>query len=208
VDLVARVRAAVGRHPAVREVELVGSRARGDPTGLSDWDFLLHTGDVDEVARALPSLVEPLTPLAAQWDRLSEEAMYYMLILPQGVKVDLVLRRRPQVEPPWEVRDDTLAAIDAHFWDWILWLGGKQLRGDRALVDFMLRKLMFDHLLGPLGASAPPATIAEAVDLYRAARGRREREFGITVPRELESTVLPRLRLAMSDEDGADAADA
>jgi hypothetical protein len=203
VDLVARVRAAVGRSPAIREVELVGSRARGDPTELSDWDFLLQTDDVDGVAHALPSLVEPLEPLAAQWDRLSEEATYYMLILAGGVKVDFVLHRSPDVQPPWVVTPETLAAVDAHFWDWILWLGGKQLRGETKLVGFMLRELMFEHLLLPVGVERRPTSIAEAVELYQAARGERERELSVDVPRELENAVLPRLRLALRYEDGA-----
>jgi hypothetical protein len=196
VDLVARVRAAVASHPAVRDLQLVGSRARGDPTELSDWDFLIQTEDVDTVERSLPGLVRSLDPLVAQWDRLSEEATYYMLILPGGVKVDFVLSRPPRLEPPWEPRTETLAAIDAHFWDWILWLGGKQLRGELGLVDIMLRRLMFEHLLAPLGVERAPRSIGEAVELYRAARGARERDFGIAVPREVERAVLPRLEAA------------
>jgi hypothetical protein len=193
VDPVARARAAVERHPAVKSVELVGSRARGDPTELSDWDFLVETDDLDAVADALPALVADAEPLAAQWDRLSEEATYFMLVLSDGTKVDFVLQRPPRLEPPWVVTRETLPAVDAHFWDWILWLGGKQLRGNDALVDVMLSRVMYEHLLVPMGASAPPATIAEAVELYTALRDARDRELGITVDGELGATVRARL---------------
>ena len=184
------------RHPAIRGVELVGSRARGDETELSDWDFLIRTDDVAAVVDALPDLLAPLDPLAAQWDRLSEEATYYMLILRDGVKVDFVVQRPPKLEPPWVVERSSLAGIDAHLWDWILWLGGKQLRGDEALVKSMLEKALYEHLLAPLGAARPPQSIADAVELYQTARSQREREFGIDVSRELEHAVYPRLEAA------------
>ena len=152
--------------------------------------------DVDAAAEALPALVLPLDPLVAQWDRLSEECACHMLILRDGVKVDFMLDRPPQLEPPWEVRPDTLAALDGHFWDWILWLGGKQLRGRQELVRSMLGGLMFEHLLGPLGVSRPPESIAKAVAVYRQARAKREHELGVEVPRQLEEAVLARLRAA------------
>lgn len=193
MDLEARVRAAVEPHSAVRKVRLVGSRARGEPTPLSDWDFVVETDDVDTVAETLPQLVERLDPLVAQWDRLSEEHACYMLVLGDGVKVDFMLDRPPTVARPWEVRRETLAPLDGHFWDWILWLGGKQLRGRDELVRSMLSGLMFEHLLGPLGVAQPPESIAEAVASYRDARAGREREFDIEVPRRLERAVLPRL---------------
>lgn len=51
-------------------VELAGSRARGTHEELSDWDFAVETSDFDSVARDLPTLVEPLEPLGAQWEPL------------------------------------------------------------------------------------------------------------------------------------------
>jgi hypothetical protein len=193
VELERRVRAAVGAHPAVRSMELVGSRAHGRETALSDWDFLVATDDFEAVRDALPDLVAPLEPVVAQWDRLSEEASYYMLLLPGGVKVDLVFDVPPVLEPPWEVRAGTLAGVDAHFWDWILWLGGKQLGGADELVRFSLDRLMYEHLLQPLGVERPPATIAEAVERYRIARDDRERDLGVSVPRAAEEAVVRRL---------------
>jgi hypothetical protein len=196
VDPVALARAAVERHPAVSSVELVGSRARGDPTELSDWDFLIETEDVDAVAEALPALVADAAPLAAQWDRLSEEASYFMLVLNDGTKVDFILHRPPDLQPPWVVTREALAGIDAHFWDWIVWLGGKRLRGNDKLVGVMLSQVMYDHLLAPMGATAPPATIAGAIELYSALRDARERELGVSVDRELAAAVRGRLAQA------------
>jgi hypothetical protein len=182
-------------HEAVRSVRLVGSRAEGHATELSDVDLLVDA-DLDVLERDLAVLVAPLEPLAAQWDRLSEEASYFMLLLPGGIKVDLVFDVPPTNEPPWQVSAGTLPAIDAHFWDWILWLGGKQLGGRDELVESMLGGLMFEHLLGPLGVAEPPATIDETVRAYLAARDAREAGLGVTVGRELQEAVLPRLRAA------------
>lgn len=156
-------------------------------------DLLVETDDFHDLGGDLPRLLEPLSPLAAQWDRLSEGATYYMLILPGAVKVDLVFERPPQVEPPWEARSDTLVAIDRHFWDWILWLGGKQLARNDALVSAHLHEPLYEHLLGPLGVKEPPRSIAEAVDRYMAARAARERELGEAVATALQDAVLTRL---------------
>jgi len=182
-------------HDAVRSVRLVGSRAEGGATALSDVDLLVDA-DLDALEPDLAGLVAPLEPLASQWDRLSEEASYFMLIVPGGIKVDLVFDVPPTNEPPWQVSAATLPGIDAHFWDWILWLGGKQLGGRDELVASMLGGIMFEHLLGPLGVERPPATIDRAVRAYLAARDVREAELGVTIGRELQEAVLPRLRAA------------
>ena len=182
-------------HEAVRSVRLVGSRAGGRATALSDVDLLVDA-DLAELEPDLAAVVAPLEPLAAQWDRLSEEASYFMLMLLGGIKVDLVFDVPPTLEPPWQATAAALPAIDAHFWDWILWLGGKQLGGHDELVASMLGGIMFEHLLGPLGVSRPPRTIGEAVRAYLAARDAREAEFGVTVGRALQTAVLPRLRAA------------
>ena len=163
---------------------------------LSDWDFLVETDDFERLRADLPTLVEPLRPVVAQWDRLSEEASYYMLLLPRGIKVDLAFDEPPQLEPPWEVTAETLGGLDAHFWDWILWLGGKQLGGRDALVRGHLSGLMYEHLLGPLGVDELPDTIANAVERYQHTRGERERALGVNVSRAAERAVLPRLREA------------
>ena len=196
MDVVARTSELVRSHPSVRAVRLVGSRAEGRATELSDFDLLVDTDNFAALRSDLPRLVEPLSPLAAQWDRLSDEATYYMLVLPGAIKVDLVFDRPPVLEPPWEPRPDTLAAIDGHLWEWILWLGGKQLAGHDALVQEHLRRPLFEHLLRPLGVATPPASIAEAVSVYVATRAAREAEFRVSVPTALQRAVLGRLRRA------------
>ena len=54
-DIAVSVSAVLLPHPDIRAVELVGSRAGGSPTPLSDWDFVIVTERFDEVARALPA---------------------------------------------------------------------------------------------------------------------------------------------------------
>ena len=95
-------------------------------------------------------------------------------------------------EPPWEPGPETLAGIDDHFWDWMLWLRSKEARGEDEYVAEELEKL-HGHLLAPLGVEASPSTMAEAVRSYLEARGRAERPFGVTVSRELEDAVIPAL---------------
>jgi hypothetical protein len=174
--------------PQVVRVELVGSRARGEESALSDWDFRVDTTNGAALARELPTLVEPLEPLAAQWDPLTERATY-MLMLPGAVKVDLFpgdeLRA---IQPPWAPTPSNLVAIDGHFWDWALWLGGKVLAEKTGVVAEELGKL-HRNLLGPLGVTAPPATVEEAVAQYRGARDRLERRWDISVPRRLGDEV-------------------
>jgi hypothetical protein len=191
-DVVAAVDAALLPHPAVRAVEPVGSRAGGSPTPLSDWDFVVVTERFDEVARALPALVAELEPLAQQWDRISAYPCY-MLMLAGPVKVDLIFPDEPfESLPPWTVSAETLDGIDQHFWDWILWLASKREKRENELVRRELIKLR-DHLLGPLGEDRVPGSIGAAVERYRAARDKREREFGVEVSRRREREVLPVL---------------
>ena len=184
--------AAVSPHPAVRRIELVGSRAEGRAREWSDWDFAVETSDFDALAGALPELLAPLDPFVQQWDRLSSEQCW-MLIVPGPAKVDLIFRDEPHTpEGPWEVRADTLAAIDDHFWDWMLWLRAKERAGKSELVAAELRKL-FGHLLGPLGAASAPSSVAEAVAAYQEARGRAEARLGVLVGRSVEEAVAPAL---------------
>ena len=189
-DLAASVRAALLPHRHVRAVELVGSRATGSSTPLSDWDFEVETDDFGAVARALPALVSALEPLAQQWDRISAYPCY-MLMLTGPVKVDLIFPGEPYESlPPWTVSAETLDGIDQHFWDWILWLASKREKSKDDLIRRELEK-MSEHLLRPLGVDAAPASIEAAIEGYRRARDEREREFGREVSRRREREVLP-----------------
>ena len=188
-DIATSIESVLLPHPAIRGVELVGSRADGLPTQLSDWDFVVVTDRFDDVARALPSLVTELHPLAQQWDRISDYPCY-MLMLEGPVKVDLIFPDEPYESlPPWAVSADTLDGIDQHFWDWILWLASKREKGQDDLVRGELVK-MREHLLLPMGVDRVPGSIETAVELYRSARGEREREFGARVTRRRERAVL------------------
>jgi len=183
------VPAALGRHPAVVAVRLVGSRARGEAAALSDWDFIVETGDFGSVAADIEGLVAPLDPIAQQWDRLSQE-WCYMLMLRGPVKIDLIFDRRHEHEPPWSPSPQTVVRIDRHFWDWILWLATKEAAGKRELVESELDKLS-GHLLEPMGVGDAPGSLRDAAELYLQARDELERRFDIRVPRDLEREVLP-----------------
>jgi hypothetical protein len=188
-DIAASIESVLLPHPAVRGVELVGSRADGSPTPLSDWDFVVVTDRFDDVDRALPELVTPLDPLAQQWDRISDYPCY-MLMLTGPVKVDLIFPGEPYESlPPWTVTPDTVDGIDQHFWDWILWLASKREKGQDQLVRGELVK-MRDHLLRPMGVDRVPGSIEAAVVRYRSARDEWERELGIEVSRRREREVL------------------
>jgi hypothetical protein len=192
VNIPSRVAELVGRHRDVVRVDLIGSRARGQATALSDWDFQIHTTNAARLVAELPMLVAPLQPLAGQWDRLVERAVY-MLVLSGAIKVDLFPgNERREVQPPWQPRGANLVAIDAHFWDWILWLGSKALAKRHDLLDEELNKLHW-NLLGPLGVASPPEALGVAVTEYRNARDRLEHEWEISVPRRLGSEVLAAL---------------
>ena len=189
-DLAVSVREVLLTHPHIRSVELIGSRATGSPSALSDWDFEVETDDFGALAPALPSLVSALEPLAQQWDRISAYPCY-MLMLPGPLKVDLIFPGEPYESlPPWTVSPDTLNGIDQHFWDWILWLASKREKGEDELVRRELEK-MSEHLLRPLGVEAVPSSIDAALEGYRTARDEREREFGLEVSRRREREVLP-----------------
>ena len=101
----------LARHPAIDSVVLAGSRARGEATALSDWDFTVETSDFPSVASALPALVAPLAPLAQQWDRLSDHACYMLMLRGVG-KVDLIFDEPWESSPPWTVSAETLCGID------------------------------------------------------------------------------------------------
>jgi hypothetical protein len=193
VDLAVRVPEALLRHGAVEKVELVGSRATGAFLPLSDWDFLVETDDFDTVAAALPELVEPLNPLARQWDPLAEHPCY-MLMLAGAIKVDLIFDRPSEHAPPWVPTAETLPRIDAHFWDWVLWLGAKRAAGKHDLLESELAKLSI-HVLEPLGVEERPVSLEDAVSRYTAALRDAEKRLGVRVSPRIARAVRMRLGL-------------
>ncbi len=176
----------------IQRVELTGSRARAAATPLSDWDFVVTAADFEAARDGLPALTARLRPVVAQWDRLSRN-WCYMMILAGPAKVDLIFGEPHPAAAPWLVTASTLHQIDDHFWDWALWLGSKQLAGRDDVVAAELRKL-HAHLLAPLGVAAVPASLGRAVTEYRAARDGREKSFRRRVSRAAEAAVLPSLR--------------
>lgn len=141
----------------------------------------------------IPALVASLQPLAAFWEPLSEQAGY-MIVMDGPVKVDLFpIRGSRQIQPPWVPGVDTHAAVDAHFWDWTLWLGSKSLRGERQLVADELAKMHW-FLHGPLGVASCPASLSEAVASYRRARAEAFEALGTVVDPELGRQVSEALR--------------
>jgi hypothetical protein len=193
VDFGTRVPELLAPHSAVGRVSLAGSRALGTPTPLSDWDFAVDTHDLDALAAALPELLAPLEPLARQWDPLGEHPTY-MLVLRGPTKIDLIFfHETMEPRPPWQASAETLTDIDAHSWDWILWLASKRARGHHDVVRSQLEK-MHGYLLGPLGVRAAPSTTEEAVEAYLRTLDEAERRFGVTIPRALRDEVLLALR--------------
>jgi predicted nucleotidyltransferase len=196
VSLAATVRAALEPHPAVQSVSLAGSRARGEETALSDWDFEVVTSEFEALAEALPRLVDPLDPISRQWDRYSRHPTY-MLMLRGPVKVDLLfLGRANRPRPPWTLSRETLAAIDDHFWDWILWLASKDRAGGRDELVRQQMSLLHEQLLAPIGVANVPGGVEEAVRMYVAARARAEQRLGAHVDQALGHEVAAGLRRA------------
>lgn len=177
--------------PGIDRVELVGSRARGDALPQSDWDFKIVTSVFADVRERLPVAAARLRPVVAQWDRLSA-TWCYMLILAGPAKVDLIFSQPHTRQPAWQVSAATLPGIDDHFWDWLLWLSAKQQAGKLDLVAAELAKL-HEHLLAPLGVTARPATLDQAIASYRAARQRWEQQLHCQIPRAAEQAVTPAL---------------
>jgi hypothetical protein len=170
----------------VTEVELTGSSAVGERTPLSDWDFDVAVEDA-AVLEDLEHRLQRLRALAVFWDPLSTRAN--LIVLLEGpIKVDVIVPAMGNPRPisQWEVTAPTLARVDAHFWDWTLWLGAKQLRGLRELVAAELAK-MWDTLLRPMGVQRSPQTLDEAVNFYLVAR--REREHELEAPSTSASSV-------------------
>jgi hypothetical protein len=116
-----------------------------------------------------------------------------MVILRGPTKVDLIFPEEPHVhERPWAPDRGNLDALDAHFWDWMLWLRSKEAAGRREVVARELHKL-FVHLLQPLGVDRVPSSVTEAVELYRPARDAAAERLVCVVPPALEAEVAPAL---------------
>jgi hypothetical protein len=178
----------VSRHPAVRRVELAGSRSRRTHTELSDWDFAVTTSDFAAVARDLPALTAPLHPLGAQWEPLGHFPVY-QLLLRGPTKVEyLFLDYSQQAAPPRTPGAATLEAIDTHFWDWIWWIATKAAAGKTELVDEHLSQL-FDYLMVPIGVRELPGDIPTAIGRFVSRRDELERDYDISVSRALEDEV-------------------
>ena len=189
---VSAIREALGRSEVVSSVVLGGSRAQGVATELSDWDLYLE-GDPEGMLEDIPRLIASFGPLAAFWEPLAEEAGY-MVVMDGPVKVDIFpVGATRRIQPPWVLGADTVACIDAHFWDWTLWLGGKLLRDRRQLVADELAK-MHRFLLAPVGVVSAPASLDEAVASYQQARAQAVDTLGVVVPRELGRQVSEALR--------------
>jgi hypothetical protein len=177
----------------VTRVELAGSRSRGTHQELSDWDFAIETSDFGSVARDLPTLVEPLEPLAAQWEPLGHFPVY-MLLLRGPTKIEyLFLDHTQEASPPVKLSREALPAIDAHFWDWIWWLSTKASVGRNDLLKQHLLKL-YVHLLEPMGADTVPDSIGAAIRDFLVRRGGFERRYGLEVSRALEAEVREGIR--------------
>ena len=192
-DLARRAIELVSNHPAVRHVELAGSRSRATHEELSDWDFAVTTSDFAAVARDLPALIAPLRPLGQQWEPLGHFPVYQVL-LPGPTKVEyLFLDHSQQAMPVPEPGPATLDSINTHFWDWIWWIATKASIGREDLVAEHLTQL-FRHLLHPIGVTERPSDIAAAIDAFVGRRDELERRYGVTVSRALEQEVRAGIR--------------
>ncbi len=160
----------------------------------SDWDFVVDTDDFAAVAPAMETLLEPLAPLAQQWDRLSDTCCW-MAIVPGPHKLDFIFAEPHEREPPWQPDRENLASVDRHFWDWALWLTSKVAAHRTTLVNEELEKLSV-HLLAPMGAERLPTSLAGAVTSYVVARDRLERSLDVEVSRALERAVRPVIATA------------
>jgi hypothetical protein len=188
-DLVAFVSRLVAVHPAVAGVEFAGSRSRGTHDELSDWDFAVETADFSAVASDMPELVAPLRPLGQQWEPLGRFPAYQVLMRGPTKVEYLFLNEVQDALPPVRPAPETLGAINTHFWDWIWWLLTKESAGRDDLVAEHLPQL-HAHLLYPLGISVAPDSIDAAIVAFVDRRDALEREYRISVRRELEIEVL------------------
>jgi len=192
-DLVRLARRLVAAHPAVARVEFAGSRSRGTHDELSDWDFAVETADFGAVASDMPELVAPLRPLGQQWEPLGHFPAYQVLMRGPTKVEYLFLSEVQDAMPPVRPGPDTLGAINTHFWDWTWWLVTKDSAGRGDLVAEHLPQL-HAHLLDPLGIAVSPDSIDAAIAAFVDRRDALEREYSISLPRDLENEVLRGMR--------------
>ena len=183
----------VARQPSVTRVELAGSRSRGTHDELSDWDFAVRTSDFDAVVRDLPTLVEPLEPLAAQWEPLGHFPVYALMLRGPTVVEYLFLEHSQKARTPVAPSEETLPAIHAHFWAWIWWLATKASVGRDDLIGQHCPEL-YRHMLEPMGANTVPDSIEAAIRSFLVRRGECEREYGLELSRPLENEVRRGIR--------------
>jgi hypothetical protein len=200
-DLVALASRLVAAHPAVTGVAFAGSRSRGTHHELSDWDFAVETSDFEAVARDMPQLVAPLEPLGEQWEPMGHFPVYQVLLRGPTKVEYLFLDQTQDAAPPVQPSPETLAAIDNHFWDWAWWLITKDAAGRRDLVDEHLPQL-YEHLLKPLGVADEPASIDDAIAAFVLRRDALEREYGVSVPREMQHEVVAGYRRVRTTRQG------
>jgi hypothetical protein len=175
-------------HPAVKSVEFAGSRSRGTHDELSDWDFAVDTSDFGALARDLPALVAPLSPLGQQWEPVGHFPVYQVLLRGPTKIEYLFLEQSQDAMPPRTPSKETLPAINNHFWDWIWWLTTKASIGrDDLVAEHMVQ--LHAHLLRPMGIGAVPEGIQSAIEVFVARRDALEEEFGVSVDRALENEV-------------------
>lgn len=189
------VAAALMTHPSVRSVRLVGSRANGSGDPLSDWDFKIDAADLAGVRSAIRTLIAPLCPVLQQWDAVSSEWIY-MFILPDMTKVELFLGPGHRPEAPWTITEESLTRVDAHFWDWILFIETARARGKSEAVTEHLG-LIHVNILRPLGIRRVPKNADDAVTGYKRAREDWEGRFGMRISRTPETEIgqfLQRVR--------------
>lgn len=188
-----RAISAVARHPSVTSVELAGSRARGTHEELSDWDVAIETSDFASVARDLPTLVEPLEPLAALWEPLGHFPVYTLVLRGPTMVEYLFLGHSQEAQAPVKPGKETLRAIDVHFWQWLWWLATKASVGRDDLVEQHWPRL-YHHLLEPMGVDTVPDSFEAAVRGFLVCRGKLERQYGLEVSRALEGEVRAGIR--------------
>jgi hypothetical protein len=187
-DLVTVAIELVAKHPAVTCVAFGGSRSRGTHEELSDWDFAVETSDFGAIARDLPSLVSPMDPLAEQWEPLGHFPVYQVMLRGPTKVEYLFLDQSQEPMAPVNPTRETLVAINTHFWDWIWWLTTKASVGRSDLVAEHLPQL-YRHLLSPLGVTTVPGSVDAGIRAFLARRDALEREYGVDVPRALETEV-------------------
>ena len=197
-DLVTVATGLLAGHPAIKSVELAGSRSRGTHEQLSDWDFAVETSDFEAVARDMPALVAPLDPLGQQWEPMGHFPVYQVLLRGPTKIEYLFLEHSQDRMPPPKPSKDTLASINTHFWDWIWWLATKDSIGRSDLVAEHMPQL-HAQLLRPMGVNAVPTSIESAIEAFLARRNALEQAFGVSVDRALDSEVrqgIDRIRRA------------